>query len=316
MGMGRTVEKCFITDVPVTNKDGSRDAIEYVAEYSEIRFFCVFDPMHQNSKKVEDNKYILKGLIINGHFPFDEENSHYSNKKLEKIIDEAIIPTTPKEKLDELLIFLHSQQEYEGASIDLRKKIDLNILLNKLYFKNNAEYYFYLSTLKELEYITFLDTTSLDGSSAIDIKITYQGLEYIIGLHEEGAKSKNCFVAMWFDDNQKDKRDVIKQTISKCGYKPLIIDEIHVDSDLTINDAIIRQIRSSKFLVADFTKQRHGVYFEAGFALGMGKQVIYMCEEEDFKDSHFDTNHYSHIVYEDLTRLQKMLEDKIQAWIV
>ena len=121
---------------------------------------------------------------------------------------------------------------------------------------------------------------------------------------------------MWFDDSQTDKRNAIKQALTECGYKPLIIDEIHVESDLTINDAIIRQIRSSKFLVADFTGQRHRVYFKSGFAFGMGKQVIYMCEKEDFDNSHFDTNHYSHIVYEDLHQLKTMLEDKIQAWIV
>ncbi|MCK4880199.1 MAG: hypothetical protein KAS82_06055 [Bacteroidales bacterium] len=314
--MGREVDKCFITDAPVRNKGGGKDAIEYSTEYNGVAYFCEFNSNHSNSEKVEKNKYILKGLIINGIFPFHEESVHYSNKKLEKIIDEAIIPTTPKEKLDELLLFIHSLQEYEGSSIDLRKRVDHDFLLNRLYFKNQKEYYFYLSTLKEYGFITFIDISSLNGPDGTDIKITYKGLEYVIGLQEEGAKSNNCFIAMWFDDSQKNKRDAIKQTISKCGYKPLIIDEIHVDSDLTINDAIIGKIRSSKFLVADFTKQRHGVYFEAGFALGMGKQVIYMCEKEDFEDSHFDTNHYSHIVYEELTQLRTMLEDKIQAWIV
>ena len=37
-------------------------------------------------------------------------------------------------------------------------------------------------------------------------------------------------------------------------------------------DRIIAQIRASKFVVADFTRNRGGVYYEAGFALGLGSQ--------------------------------------------
>jgi len=78
---------------------------------------------------------------------------------------------------------------------------------------------------------------------------------------------------------------------------------------------MIRFIKKCKFLIADFTEQKHGVYFEAGFALGLKRPVIYTCSEEDFKDTHFDTNHYPHIVYKNLDDLEIRLKNKIQAWI-
>lgn len=41
---------------------------------------------------------------------------------------------------------------------------------------------------------------------------------------------------------------------------------------ITINDAIVREIKKCKFLVADFTQHKHGVYFESG--LGLQRPVI------------------------------------------
>jgi nucleoside 2-deoxyribosyltransferase len=90
---------------------------------------------------------------------------------------------------------------------------------------------------------------------------------------------------------------------------------MHYDSDLTINEAILRFIQASKFVVADFSGHRHGVYFETGYSLGLGKPVIYMCSKEDVGITHFDTNHYPHLVYRNLEELRKMLTEKIIASI-
>lgn len=120
---------------------------------------------------------------------------------------------------------------------------------------------------------------------------------------------------MSFSKSASEIRNVIKKVVSESGYEPLLVDELHYDSDMTINDAIIKFIKRSKFLIADFTEQKHGVYFEAGFALGLKRPVIYMCSEKDFGKTHFDVNHYPHIVYKDLNELEQQLRDKIQAWI-
>ena len=119
---------------------------------------------------------------------------------------------------------------------------------------------------------------------------------------------------MSFSKTTENIREIIKRAVRESGYEPLLVDELHYDSDLTINDAIIKFIKKSKFLIADFTEQKHGVYFEAGFALGLKKPVIYTCSFNDFKQTHFDTNHYPHIVYE-LNNLEERLKNKIQAWI-
>ena len=59
------------------------------------------------------------------------------------------------------------------------------------------------------------------------------------------------------------------------------------------------RIKRSRFLVADVTGGRQGVYFEGGFAKGLGLPVIWTCshgtDAELKKWMHFDTRQYNHI---------------------
>ncbi len=315
MGMTKAPEKCHITDMLTENIPSAFDAVEYYVTYNGKKYYFGFNWNHQNSEFVERNKFILKGLLINDKFPLPKPLPYFDNNILEKIINEAQIPRTPKSKLDNLLLFLFDHQNIVGEAINLSMYSDRDQVINKLYFFNYQEYWFYFNTLKDQELIKFIDSSSKDGYMASDIRLTYKGLEYVINLQESGEKSKNCFIAMSFSDKATPLREIIKKTVLESGYEPLLVDEVHYDSDITINDAIIKFIKQSKFLIADFTGQKQGVYFEAGFALGLKRPVIYTCSQNDFEYTHFDTNHYPHIVYENLDDLEVKLKNKIQAWI-
>jgi nucleoside 2-deoxyribosyltransferase len=68
-----------------------------------------------------------------------------------------------------------------------------------------------------------------------------------------------------------------------------------------IIDNIMReQIRDAAFLVADLTHDNYGAYWEAGYAEGLGKPVIYLCEKSKFKAAppHFDTNHCTTVLWQ------------------
>ena len=49
----------------------------------------------------------------------------------------------------------------------------------------------------------------------------------------------------------------------------------------------------AKFVLVDLTHDNNGAYWEAGYAEGLGKPVISLCEQGyfDAKKTHFDTNH-------------------------
>ena len=305
---------CFITDSVTQNRMSATDMIEYHSEYAGKKLFLVFDVDHRNSEFVESKKNILKGLIINDKFPYNKD-PYFNNLRLEQIIREANIPENPKSKLDNLLVFLNSLQDYEGCQINIADKYGCEIVTNKLYFKNHDEYWFYINTLKERGLVDFIDAKTKDGEAVLNLKITFSGLDYIIDLQESGEQSNKCFVAMSFSETQIETREVIKRVIHDCGYQPILVDETSFNSEITINDAIISFIKQSKFLIADFTEHKHGVYFETGYALGAKKPVIYLCHKNDFSKSHFDTNHYPHIIYKDIDELIEKLTFRIRAWI-
>jgi nucleoside 2-deoxyribosyltransferase len=98
------------------------------------------------------------------------------------------------------------------------------------------------------------------------------------------------FVAMWFTFSMEDVYEKgFSPAIRDSGYQPMRIDrKEHVNK---IDDEIIAEIRRSRFLVADFTSEpnqpRGGVYFEAGFALGLNIPVIWTCREDLVGQLHF-----------------------------
>ena len=101
------------------------------------------------------------------------------------------------------------------------------------------------------------------------------------------------FIAMQFKDRDLDSfvKDVVKPAVEKIGYSLVDMKEV---SRAGIIDNIMRtQIRDAAFVIADLTHDNSGAYWEAGYAEGLGKPVIYICEMMKFEEAstHFDTNH-------------------------
>ena len=122
---------------------------------------------------------------------------------------------------------------------------------------------------------------------------------------------------MWFDSTMKDFYEKgIKPAVEEAGYVPIRIDL--QDFNEKICDEIIAEIKRSKFLIADFSRLRSGVFFEAGFAKGLGREVIFTVREADTEKLklHFDTRQYNHIVYDSPEDLHKKLYNRICATII
>jgi nucleoside 2-deoxyribosyltransferase len=124
-----------------------------------------------------------------------------------------------------------------------------------------------------------------------------------------------CFVAMSFHESLKQAYEVGIYLAVKddCKMNPVRIDL--VEHNEKICDKIVAEIRTCQFLVADVTLQRAGVYFEAGFAMGLGRPVIWSCREDDLSNVHFDTRQYNHIVWREPEDLREKLADRIKATI-
>jgi hypothetical protein len=132
----------------------------------------------------------------------------------------------------------------------------------------------------------------------------------------EGNVSESTigFIAMWFDSSMNEARsDGFEPAIRGAGYSSVIVSGVeHINK---IDDEIISQIRKSKFLVADFTGHRGGVYFEAGFAMGLGIPVFWTCRQDDIKNLHFDIRQYNSIDWTDPSDIAARLKRRIEAII-
>jgi hypothetical protein len=277
-------------------------------------------------KNVQEFSYLLRWLLFNGRMKivrfsedFEDKSNLITVDEVNSLLSESFIPKTPKEKVDNFLVLLNKIFPWLEGEITKRS------LFNLAFFPNEKEFDIYFKHLVNSGYISSVDSFKnviisgiLVREAVFSIDITFKGIEYLASLEEHGRNSKNCFIAMSFSEDPQivSIKETIKSAIIQTGYNPVIINEKRIKSDQTINDAIIAEIKRAKFVVADFTEQKSGVYFEAGFALGLGLPVIYCCEEEDFKNnSHFDVNHYPHILYKTTEQLRKGLIDKIRAWI-
>lgn len=217
-------------------------------------------------------------------------------------------------KGDEFLELFSKLPPFQAISLEDEQVAEIKIVL---YLMGVS----YCQSVCELQYLL---TEFLIGEKRFLISESTAGIDYKISpagwafLDDSGKMpdSIQAFVAMWFsNETGKLWTEGIYPAIVGAGYKPFRIDK-H-DHNNRIDDEIIASIKRSKFLVADFTGQRGGVYFEAGFALGIGQEVIWLCREDALKEVHFDTRQYNHITWgpDKLPELSRALTLRIEATI-
>ena len=155
------------------------------------------------------------------------------------------------------------------------------------------------------------------GYTSFEVAVSIEGYSRI-SEQSSNIDPSRVFVAMWFGPRMDDAYlNGIAPAIEEAGFTPLRIDhKLDVEK---IDDAIIAEIRRSRFLVADFTHGekgvRGGVYFEAGFAMGLDIPVFFTCHSDIVEELHFDTRQYAHIVWSEPEDLRFALRDRILARI-
>ncbi len=123
---------------------------------------------------------------------------------------------------------------------------------------------------------------------------------------------------MWFNDAMNTVFDNgIEPAIKEAGYDPVRIDR--KEHNNKIDEEIIAEIRKARFVVADFTHgndgARGGVYYEAGFAHGLGVPVIFSCRKDCLNKVHFDTRQYNHISWDSPDQLRIAIRNRILATV-
>ena len=164
----------------------------------------------------------------------------------------------------------------------------------------------------------FFDYLKKQGYVVRDIcscEILPEGLKRIDYLQKNNDwMSKNVFVAMSFKEDMKPIREAIKDGIIECGYIPRIMDEI--EHNHQIIPEMLYEIRQAKFVIAELTGHNNGAYYEAGYAYGLKKEVIHLCDKSKFgEDGHFDVKQVNTVLWETVDDLKEKLIKRIKATI-
>jgi nucleoside 2-deoxyribosyltransferase len=227
------------------------------------------------------------------------------------------------EKGDRLLLSLSSRFAKPGETFEIGFTEDTSLagagyihgvdLCGIAWAQDLAELRFLLADYLMQERGSLLSRSSTWDMS--QVLITPKGWSQVAALRHGDIKSDLGFVAMWFDPSMDAADVTISAAIREAGYRAVRLDR-HEHNN-RIDDEILAGIRRSKFVVADLTGQRGGVYFEAGFALGLGIPVIWLCRKDDMAKIHFDNRQYNFILWEEgkLAELSKALQNRIEATI-
>jgi len=142
------------------------------------------------------------------------------------------------------------------------------------------------------------------------VTLSFDGWEYHDQLLHGRGTYRKAFMAMKFGDPDLDRylSDVFKPAVSQTGFELNKLDDLPKAG--LIDDKLRVEIQASDFIIADLTHDNLGAYWEAGYAEGLGKPVIYTCEKTKFDSdkTHFDTNHHLTIVW-DRSLPKKAAED-------
>ena len=221
------------------------------------------------------------------------------------ITDSLSVP----ERAERLLNFIAEQTGRAGATVPIFKTTLSAYAWSESTDWDEVE--FLLAYLRSEELIAGAFLAQGGGH----VRVTVKGYTRLTD-RATNPDSAQAFVAMWFADEMETVyKTGIEPAVKQAGYDPMRIDR--KPDVVKIDDEILAEIRRSRFLVADMTHgesgPRGGVYFEAGFALGLGLPVLYSCRSDKIDEIHFDTRQYYHIKWDTPEDLRDELIKRIGA---
>lgn len=241
---------------------------------------------------------------------------------------ETWYPKTFAERVDRILLYFGAKAKHIGQPISLSYEEVLSALFVDRYeisrdrdsgricrsdkrdddhCEHEAKYM--LNCLQKRGLIEYVFVASEE--EAVEITITPEGYARIDELQKYSAHGRNVLVAMQFGEETLKLREAIRQGVKDAGYHAIFIDEVQHNDFIT--PELLKYIRDSKFVVVDLTHKNNGAYLEEGYALGVGKPVIQLCQKD--QRLHFDIAQKNTIMWDTEESIPVQLTNRIKATI-
>jgi hypothetical protein len=208
---------------------------------------------------------------------------------------------TPMEVADNLIVWM-AEQAGESPGRDIKIVASDASLMGTIGLLIASDIHWLVTNLVDQKLCTKFNVHN-------QARLTISGWQRFEELKRAHVSSNFAFFARKFDNSELDQvfKNCLYQAVKDTGY------ELRTATQRAgLVDAIIEdEIRRCRFLIADLSDSNAGAYWEAGFAEGLGKPVIYICKAA--AEMHFDTDH-RHTVRWDLSALDQTAK-KLKAVI-
>lgn len=286
---------CYICEdsvIPVQWERGTIIDCQTCGKYEPAEYFL--QKMYENGLR---DRHLLSGALRENY----EKGVIFKLENTTDLLDSVSVPKNPLEAVDRLLFYVARKSGESSGTVTIDCSKDYSLA----YAKDVIEFQYFINLARELDYLVKL-------GSLTNCRIAAEGWKRVNEISKNSKNSNQAFVAMWFNPELNDAwKNGLKPALEDTGYTAMRVDLS--EHNEKIDDRIIAEIRKSGLLVADFTGQRGGVYFEAGFAMGLGISVIWTCRDTDIDKLHFDTRQYNHIVWSGAEDLRIKLTNRIEA---
>lgn len=297
------IEKCFLCDQPSEHTKGSDEIDVIYVDCKTCGRYSIPGMTAHNINSIADKKKWVLSAIVKQYSETHDDYKKLPGDEIKKLLNTTNIPESPLEKMDKILFHIYSKTQYFGEEIILYPHFDYPIA----FAKNQIEMTNFIWQLNNMNLVNAKNVVQ----GGMICKFTVEGSKRIDEMRRKIPQGNQCFVAMWFDDSLKEVWEKgFYPAIENAGYKPMRIDM--KEHNNKICDEIIAEIRKSSLVVADATGDRMAVYFEAGFAQGLGIPVIWTCRKNT-ELRNFDTRQYKHIIWQDISEFKKELQKSIEA---
>ena len=219
-------------------------------------------------------------------------------------------PLTTMQRLEKMLLFLHSLNLPIGKHFPCA-----DIPAPAAYAIDTKEIRGILKAMAQLGWLTGTEDNTY-------FSLTIAGLTHAEELLRTNIDSTQVFVAMQFDEPLLDEafEQAIHPACSEAGGFTARR-TLEMEYNDGIMDQVIAEIKRSKFVIADLTYGNLGAYYEAGFAKGLGREVILCCNQQWYDEEienqrnplHFDVQSLNVILWDNPEELKQRLINRINA---
>lgn len=234
------------------------------------------------------------------HGLFGRRPSPVTSHTLDELCNIIRLPGA-RELLDNLLLYVAEETSNPGGSIDIqaiswRARLGAHDVQGVIWAIEQAVALNYLKGRA-------VRTLNPDEYQVAAARLELAGWNRVEELQRQAQDSKKAFIAMKFGDAHLDRvlREHWIPAVEQTGFRLMRLDD-EPKAGL-IDDRLRVEIRTSRFLLAELTHANAGAYWEAGYAEGLGRPVIYLCRRDAFDNQatrpHFDTNHHLTVIWDE-----------------